>query len=735
MGNLTHREIDATLLGQAALDPFYGTTSSARGAMLLSHQGQSPLINGNEPRRHMTGMEMRYAEHTFDVRFPEDCQILHVIRKYPTSSMGGSGIRQNPITTIVYEHYYDPFKTVGILHVPEYLSFHQDFGYRLEKRPDVWENLREGQMFAKDTVIASSNAVKENGLYGMGVNANVAFMSMPGTIEDGFIFSSEFLEEKMSPRTYNEAVQNSGRKAFFLNMYGTDEIYQPFPDIGQAIRPDGVIFAVRDLDSDLSPAEMTSRALRTLDRTFDRAVIGEPGARVVDINVYHDDRVNPSHTPLGMDGQLRKYYNALANYHKEILKVYNQLRGRRKDNLRITPEFSQLVLEAQIHLPVPDGTRKLSRMYRLEPLDEWRVGITYESTKKPSGAYKATDFHGGKGVVCKEMPRSQMPIDENGNRVDIVIFGGSTMRRSNYGRIYEHGFGAAARDLVQRLRVEGGMDRHEKPTEAQLKAACDNKEWVDYAFMELMDFYAIVTPTQRSMLIDDPDRRRHVYYTLRDQYYLYSPVNDSVHLPTAVNQIINSRFKPHYGPVTYTNQVGEVVTTHDNVLVGPLYMMLLEKIGEDWSAVASVKTQQFGLPSKLNNADRSSTPGRESAIRSFGESETRSYNCNVGPEPTTELLDQTNNPLAHIAVIEAILTAKQPSNIARAVDRTKVPFGNSRPVALLNHLLECRGLRFRYMPDQPVLQPVAMSTHMLDSTGRKAMAPQPVRQSVDEIIA
>ncbi|MFO5795461.1 hypothetical protein, partial [Klebsiella pneumoniae] len=68
------------------------------------------------------------------------------------------------------------------------------------------------------------------------------------------------------------------------------------------------------------------------------------------------------------------------------------------------------------------------------------------------------------------------------------------------------------------------------------------------------------------------------------------------------------------------------VTTKDNVLMGPLYMMLLEKIGEDWSAAASVKTQPFGLPSKLNNADRASTPGRETAIRSFGESETRSYN-------------------------------------------------------------------------------------------------------------
>ncbi|MFO6284994.1 hypothetical protein ACLBVW_36075, partial [Pseudomonas aeruginosa] len=59
-----------------------------------------------------------------------------------------------------------------------------------------------------------------------------------------------------------------------------------------------------------------------------------------------------------------------------------------------------------------------------------------------------------KGVICKVMEDEDMPIDENGNRADLIIFGGSTMLRSNYGRIYEHGFGAAARDIAQGLNGE-----------------------------------------------------------------------------------------------------------------------------------------------------------------------------------------------------------------------------------------------------------------------------------------
>lgn len=697
---LRSRNIDETLLGNACLDPFYGTTSSARGAMFLSHIGQSPESEGCEPRRWQAGMEMQFGEYTFDVKFPVDCVILHVIRKYPTSGMG-SAIRKNPVTTVIFEHYYDKFKTKDVLHISDYCSMHQDFGFKLEKNRQVMDNLAPGQMFAKDTVIARTRAVRQDGMWGGGVNMNAVFMSAPGTIEDGFIFGKSALA-KLSPRIYNEAIGNAGRKAFFLNMYGDANNYKPFPDIGEKIRPDGVIFALRDLDPDLAPADMTTRALMTLDRTFDRATIGIPGATVMDINIYRDDRVNPSYTPLGMDGQLVKYHTALANYHREIMKIYQQLHARWKGDLRITPAFNQLVVEAQIHLPVKSDQRKLSRMYRLEPLDEWRVSITYEAIKMPGGAYKATDWHGGKGVVCETKEDEDMPVDEWGNRADVVIFGGSTMRRSNYGRIYEQGLGAAARDLVQRLRLEKGMDRHAKPSEEQLKAALADKAWVAYAFNELIDFYSIVAPSMPPILLENPDPEQHLYHTLRDQYYLFTPVTDQVSLMETVNKILNSRFRPNYGPMTYRDQAGRVVTTKNNILSGELYIMLLEKIGEDWSSVASVKTQPFGLPSKLNNSDRASTPGRETSIRSMGESETRSYNSVVGPVPTNELVDQTNNPMAHIAVVNSILTAVKPTNIERAVDRKVIPFGNSRPVALLNHLLECRGLKLVYKPDSPI---------------------------------
>lgn len=294
-----------------------------------------------------------------------------------------------------------------------------------------------------------------------------------------------------------------------------------------------------------------------------------------------------------------------------------------------------------------------------------------------------------------------MPRDKWGNICDVGIFGGSTMRRSNYGRIYEHGFGAASRDLSQRLRIELGLERHGVVTDNDLKTneLFMNNEWIEYAFAELQEFYSIITVDMHEILKSHPDRRQYVGQVIKDGFsYIYSPIEDEVHLPKAMTALIASRFCPNYDTVTYTDQAGNYRETKDKVLIGPLYMMLLEKIGDDWSSVASVKVQQFGLPSKLNNSDRASTPGRETAIRSFGESETRSYNCTVGPEPTLELLDQTNNPQSHNAVIHSILTAECPTNIDRAVDREKIPYGNSRPVNLFDHLTECAGFTLAYAP-------------------------------------
>lgn len=699
----THKETRLDLIGTSAIEPWFNFVSAPRKAMAATQIGQALVVNGAEPRNHFTGAEMEFGKYEFDIRLPVDATILEVIPKYPTG-IGRDAIHHNPITTIVYEAYYDDKKTIGILDVPDHGQFHMTFGFNYRRNPEVWEHITPGARISKEDVIASSPAVTQQGQVALGVEAETIFLSDPGTIEDGFVMSESFLE-KMVPTSIVTQVANWGRKFFPLNLYGDDEVYKPFPDIGEKIREDGLLFALREYHDDLAVVEMTPAALREVDYAFDRPVYGHPNATVADITVYHDDRLNPSYTPTGMDTQPRKYYDGYAQYYRRLLTIYNDIRRRRKKaggELHITPEFNQRLYEAQIYLPVPENEgRKLNRMYRLEPLDEWRVEVTYRYNNNPTVGYKFTDMHGGKGVDCRTLPDHEMPTDANKNRTDVIIYGGSTFNRMNIGRNYEQFFNAVYRDLVQRLRVEGGMDRHLVPTSHQVATVTRDKTYTDWAWNLLLGLYKLVSPKQYEIMLNHGHPATHVREVLQNGIAMYLPPDNPIDDLSVVRELINSEYAPLYQPVTYYNSRGERCQTAGPALIGSMYILMLEKTGEDWSSAASVKVQHFGVPARLNNYDKQSTPGRQMPVRALGESETRSYAA-LGPGPmgTAELLDQSSNPQTHQEVVRSILRADRPTAITRAVDRNKVPYGGSRPVSLVRHIMECRGIKFVYQPEE-----------------------------------
>lgn len=388
------KEMGVDLMGLNAWNPWKIHNTSPREAMAASMLAQAPVIAGNEPRRIMTGVELEYRDATFNIAFPCDATVLRIIRKFPMG-MGRDNLRHNPMTLIVYEDYYDRHKTVGVIEVPEFMSLHQELGHPMRRNPAVWENLHEGANFAKGEILAHSDAVRDDGLYGVGVEAEIAFMSDPATIEDGLKVSQSFAN-KLAPTTYSTVMATWGQRYFPLNLYGDTDQYKIFPDIGDFIDPDsGIIIGLRERNDNLSIAEMTPRALRTMDHTFDRPLYGKPGARVVDVEVWYDERLNPPTSLMGMNEQAMRYYEATANYYRSLLDIYHRLLARRGKSLRITPEFNRLLVQAQMYLPVAADKRKLSRTYRHDRMDEWWVRITYEHQLNVDVGYKLTDLHGG----------------------------------------------------------------------------------------------------------------------------------------------------------------------------------------------------------------------------------------------------------------------------------------------------------------------------------------------------
>lgn len=701
MGKHRPNELSPKFLGACGLNPYHTNDSSSRLQMLSQHLGQMLVIKGSEPRILQTGMERQYGKYTYKVDMPCDGTILAVIPRYRENPMSYDAIAHNPQTVIIYEDYET--KEIGMIDLVDYCSNHQYFGFKYQKKPG-YDLIRPNAFIPKGTVFLDSPSITNEGDYAYGINANVAFMTHPATAEDGIAVRAGFLP-KLGFRTYETRLIEWGRKRFALNLYGDDTHYKPFPDIGDMVRPDGLLMALRDYEpEELAIAEQSVKACQHVDFCFDHRVYANgAGGRVIDIRINHDVAfANRAETH--MDGQAQKYDNARRVFYAEVLKRYNDLRYKRGDTLQITPKLQQLVVQAQ-SVMTEGGKQQVTKLHRKAPLDTYRVEIIVEYENIPNMGGKITDTHGGKGVICQIIPDDQMPVDEEGNVADVVMSGDATINRANPGRMYETYTNAAARDTHKRMSSMLGVKPFDREVAlfnqiSKLPEATVQKAW-DY----LMGLYGIVSPEMIKWFITGQiaaTPQEYLAEVIHRDLGLYVPTDN---LPEAQDVVMaienNPAYRPVYGPVSYVGNSGKRVTTINKVRIARLYIILLEKTGDDWSAVSSSKLQLFGVLSQITKNDKYSQPVRAQAVRVAGEGEVRILAANCGERFTAEILDINNNPLAHQAMVSGILSADKPGNIDQLVDRKLIPYGGHKGLQLFKHMCEVSGFQMVFAPHDP----------------------------------
>lgn len=302
-----------------------------------------------------------------------------------------------------------------------------------------------------------------------------------------------------------------------------------------------------------------------------------------------------------------------------------------------------------------------------------------------------------------------MPFDEHGNRADIVMDPNSTINRMNIGRCYEQYYNSASRDLCKIIRTELGIGKFDMAYYSKIMKIVDTApEVFDRSFRYLLGYYKIISPEMFKTFseLDIAGQIEHiasimqyVSVTGKDALYIYQPTDNEVELIDTVKEI-EKYYKPLYGSVSYVGTSGKQVITKNKVRIGSMYFMLLEKIGDTWSALSSGKLQHFGVLSKLNKADRNHQPTRTNPVRGAGEAETRILSAYVGKKATAEIFDRNNNPGTHKEIVMRILTAPNPALIDNIVDRTQIPFGGAKPLQLVSHIASCQGWKFVYSKEK-----------------------------------
>ena len=689
--------------------------SGSRQQMLASNLTQNNVIAKPTRKRQRSGLENEFAKGCWYLEFEEDSIVQEVIPRF-TSRVYGDRFDLNPLDIVIVEQ-ADTNK-LDYVSLPRYHSIHQQYGFSYTYDQDIYSKVVRGARFGKGTKVARSPGVTEDDEWMAGREVNVAMVTHPAGIEDGILIR-ESCADWLRARGIERRTGSCGRKHYPINLYGTGDSFKIFPDIGEYVDPNGLMFATRPFDEALDPIYMTKNRLKEPIYNVDRTIFCQPQARsmdvselqdqtepkrarIIDIRVFHNEH-GRSNIPEFMTEQLRKYWEADRRFYLKIIKACLGREGIRGwDGLekRLTPRLNQLVTYAIGvcgDLLVEEGLwhakdRKelqLPKTYRGEPLDAWSWEIVFEYLSPIGVGPKLTELHGSKGVITRVVPDEDMFTDENGVVADIVLIPSSGINRMNPGRGHEQLIGAAGRDVIKNLRGMFGLDELKEYTFEQAMDAVrktpikDTKEAFEYLFRA----YKVICPNiynKKEMIEKDKDG--WMFELLADTIvdgndpyglFIQNEIGSIDDYAEMARELTEGEFRPRITPLTYRDLGGRMRTTKKPILIGPMYLLALEKTATDYNGVSVSRTNHFGIGTRLSGVDKHLAPVREVGSNHSGESEMRNMGKSVGGEVIAMLADMNNDPKSAKLVATRILKADQPSNIDQVMVPSEVR-GNHR---------------------------------------------------------
>ena len=683
----------------AIYSPFIKNTSSSRLQMLTSQLGQIPVITNSEIPKIMTGFESQLSKYTFGVKASCD---FKVIKKIPRLINN----KNNPSTLYIYQVLDEELDrpTYGCFEVKSHVVNHELFGFESIIDDDIRRKLETSAKIDKDTVISHSSNVKENGLYGNGINAMSCYIADEAVIEDGVVISEE-LAENYRPLCIDSVSFESGATEYLLGIHS--EPGKPFkviPDIGDIIKPDGVIAAIRKRDDLLDSINMQENNLHVA--TADDKIIyaddrrGEEDAVVINVEVIDSENNGgreKQQSPLNMVTQLKKYSRSATAYYDTIINFYEN-KKREEVNSDFTPELLFEITRAYKDKP-NDASRRfpgcqrdrrnVKLKYRGRSMKEFRVTITYAWLHKIQEQTKVTNRHAGKGIVIDVRPRKHMPRDKFGRVADIAYYGGAGIRRLNSGQFYEQ-----------------YIDNHSDTVIKYSKRLLSNNE-IDWngLFNLYSEYLSILSPpmNEEFIKISEKDKKEYIEHLFEDGLYVHMPAENQWCDLDMVRKM--EAFMPcERDKITYFNkEKGEYVETDHPVMLGNIYLYILEKSAPKGLAVSTSRTQTHGLPAVPNPGNRNSSPSTEKASKAYSETEVRLGSATTSPETIAGKIDYSTNPRSAYIVSRKIAQAENPAIIDEFINRGEfedddpeftIPISTGMPQTYLMSVLTNLGMVF-----------------------------------------
>ena len=642
------------MLGKGLNIPNNATNSGARKIMNGTHQSHTLVLSHSEIPYVGTGYENRFGDESSSIITMEDD--LQVIAKIPKFSYAPN------------HHYYlilknERTKTLHMIERVSYLFRTEVYGYLHNNSIlDSYSNI--GTIIPKGTVIRTSTAFDKVRNRTNGKNLNVVYMSLDNNMEDSVIISEDCSQKLAAPLLRRVRIVMN-ENDILLNLYGDDDVYKSFPDIGEEIK-DGILMAYRREKKEESIYSQSVNRLQNIMMSDEKITLK---GRIIDISIFCNNPANISKR--AYNGQLLAYYNDRIRFNTALINAVGpyQSAGYKKSY-----DLEKLFTMCEQELNSVKFVDK-SQFSNVE------IEFVIMENRILDVGDKVADRYGGKGVISKVVPTVMMPRLHNGKFVHMIKNSSTMYNRENAGQIFELELNFISMCILDKIRDENinpysALDLITSyielvtPSEAEkMRQYTKNMSESDLAHFidSMLNMDAIPVSMDPMSNIMDIDRLADIY----------------AHFPWITPQYMQVPMKDSRGNIRYIN-------TRRPIIAAPQYCLRLKQFAEEKFSAASLSSTNIKNENTKSKASKNYREPNSNTPIKFGQMESGDLD-HMGTEYVVlNLMLHSLSPHARRLVEQVVLG--DPFNVDVKIN-TKA---KNRSVEILNARLKTMGFRISF---------------------------------------
>lgn len=612
------KEIDGIRkVGESGLT-FPGYNSAMRVIMFNLHQRQCTVLLRPEIPNMPTGVEQVVAKLSVEQCLAQDDGIvIDKIVKY-------ENIIDNPTHYVLF-FYNKKKKMYSMKEVSEIENLTEIYGYQYNTIKA--DKLKVGDKIKKGDQLTVPTSYDKYGNWRYGVNVHTYYCLDPNTTEDGCKISQSLANRMYSVST-DKIDMMINDNDYPLNLYGNDEFYKLFPDIGETVS-EGIVMATRKMVGSRYLYEFREDTLQDPGLS-DTSYTEDERASIVDIEIYNN---NKDLRRSRINSQIFKYLDAQTEFYKA---VYERCKAIVDDkDAKHTQDIEYLMSRSYNMIEEDKKWRRDDKCY-----NGVLVRVITKKYDPTEVTRKITGRHGNKSVIAEVVPDEYMPytINEDGSVTVVDLI-------ENVPAIPNRTTGAALLEIYYTFLVERLAIHMRNPRNNYTREQMES-EWFELLETLSPEFGA----NQRSHYFDMTEKAKKKYwdgvlygdvrpvqclpYESSEDPYKDQKVYDS-YLFSRLYHASKGKSWAEATPLYIKDKnTGKARRIMKDACIGTMYIMKLKQDGKKQLSVRSTgAVNSKNLPEKSHKNKIHQERHSSTAVR-FGESEALNFTCGM---PTDDI--------------------------------------------------------------------------------------------------